>query len=88
MEQFFSENFFSLVATIAAFGITYILKNISTGLQELRDDYRKLLESRDQTKLETQKELAAIRELIAGKYVTKDELPTLIAAYEAKYENK
>lgn len=83
MEQFFSENFFSLIATIAAFGITYILKNISTGLQELRDDYRQLVASRDQAKLETQKELAAIRELIAGQYVTKKELPMLIAGIEA-----
>ena len=33
--------------------------------------------------MEMQKELAAIRELIAGQYVTKKELPTLIAGIEA-----
>ena len=83
MEQFIAQNLFSIIATIAGVGITYILKNINSSLQELRNDYKLLLSNKDQTRMELQKELAAIRELIAGQYVTKKELPTLIAGIEA-----
>lgn len=83
MQEFFSQNLFSIIATVAAFGITFILKNISSSLQELREDYKALISTRDQTKLEMQKELTQIRELIAGQYVTKSELPLLIAGIEA-----
>lgn len=80
MDTFFSENFFSIIATIAAFGITYILKNINDGLRTLQQDYKTLLTNKDENRLETQKAIAEIRELIAGKYVSKDELPTLVHA--------
>lgn len=80
MDTFIAENFFSIIATIAAFGITYILKNINDGLKTLQQDYKMLLTNKDENKLETQKAIAEIRELIAGKYVSKAELPTLVHA--------
>ena len=90
MENFIAENFFSIIATVAAFGITYILKTISNGLSELKTDYKKLLETKDAQKIETQKQLAEIRELIAGQYVRKDEFKVLMRAelMEIRNENK
>lgn len=80
LEEFFITNFFNIICCIAAFGATYILRNISTSIKELREEYKDLAEARHEIKYALQRDISEIKELVAGNYVHKDELPALIRA--------
>ena len=80
IQEFVLTNFFSIICTIAAFGITYILKNISTAIKELQEEYKRLAENRHEMRNDLQRDISEIKELIAGQYVRKSELPNLVKA--------
>lgn len=78
MQEFLIQNFFGIICCIAAFGISYILKNINTNISELQKEYKQLVSSREETRIKFMQDITAIKELIAGEYVRRKDVQLLI----------
>lgn len=77
MEAFLVENFFSIICCVAAFGVTYILRDINNSIKTLQKEQLEMIRQRDMLKLDLMGNIHEIKELISGTYVSKIEFKEL-----------
>lgn len=77
MEEFILDKLMTIILGIASFGAIYILNNIKDSIQELKDDYRKLLISKENDKFALSKNIEEIRGILLGEYVKKEDFDKL-----------
>lgn len=80
MQDFLFQNFFGILCCIAAFGISYILRDINNNISELQKEYKQLIAARAETKISLMNDISEIKELISERYVKKIDLAPLIAS--------
>lgn len=79
MQEFLVQNFFGIICCIAAFGISYILKDINKNISDLQKEYKQLISDKSETREKLTNDIAEIKELISEKYVRKSDIQVLIS---------